>query len=123
MWRSILTSLGYGMLLIISVKGARREIKSISINIISLSLNASFCFSLLAIKMNFLKLSSKKIELHLIVINLKSEYSIFGVLKSFSGLEIRSISTHRARLIIFQVTHDYKWSLDEGRRDKKKIER
>ncbi len=76
-----------------SVKGARRKIKSTCIDIINLSLNASSCLSLLAIRMNFLKFSFKKMELYLIVINLKSEYSIFGVSKSFSGLEIRPILT------------------------------
>ena len=76
-----------------SVKSARREVELIGIDMVSLSLNVSFCLSFLVIRMNFLKLSFKKMEFYLIVINLKSEYLISRVLKSSFGLEICSILT------------------------------
>jgi hypothetical protein len=80
----ILERLKFEILLIVSEKGARKEIKSIDIDIINLFLKINF-YSLL--------FNIKKMKFHLIDIKFNSEFSISRISKNCYNLEILPIST------------------------------
>jgi hypothetical protein len=84
----ILTRLGFGMLFMISEKGARKEMESTVIDMINLFLKISFYSLLFSVKKIDLIFLFKKIRLHLIDIRFNSEFSISGISKNCYDLEI-----------------------------------
>jgi hypothetical protein len=83
----------FEILFIVSEKGARKEMKSINIDMINLSLKINSYFLLFSIKKIDLIFLFKKMELHFIDIKLNSEFSTSGILKNCYNLEILPIST------------------------------